>query len=525
MAAKNKGPVVIDGETICIEDVADVARAGRKVVLHGDPKFLNDIADGREFYLKSGVYAYGDKMGVGANVGKIIPEEKRISFQKRLIDSLSCGVGEELPLEISRASMLLRANSLVKKGCSAIGLDKIERVICFLNNGITPVMRKFGSVGASGDLVPLSSIAAAIEGKGRVNYRGKIYNTDVLYKKLGLHPLVLHEKEGLSLVNGTSAMTAMAALALHDSMYLLDLAIFVEAMAVEALEAMTDPFDEFVHAMKNHKGQKRAASLLLERLENSSLTKNIEDLRAEVKAQAHGASSVIVSNIELQDPYCIRCSPQLFGPVIETLDLAQGWITNEINSANDNPIVNLSKQKVPHTGNFSGFYVARAMDFHRLVMFDIADLLNAIKERLLNEKYNRGLGASLAGEEPGFNSGFKGVGICLSDIFGRICYLAAPYSVHRRTTESYNQDIVSFGFGSAELSIEMNERLGELLAGTLMIAAQGMDIRSGRDISKFGAGTRGIYEKIRSKVKFLGIDRPLDTDLEKLISMIKNKLL
>ncbi|MBI2022941.1 aromatic amino acid lyase [Candidatus Giovannonibacteria bacterium] len=525
METQEMKTIVIDGENLSIEDVVEVARRERPVALWDNEKFLENISRGRGFYLKSGVYAYGDKMGVGANVGKIIPEKKRIAFQKRLIDSLSCGVGEELPEDIVRAAMLLRVNSLVKDGCSAIGLDKIERIIYFLNNGITPVMHKFGSVGASGDLVPLSSVAAAIQGKGKVRYRGRLLKTASVYKKLGIKPLTLFEKEGLSLVNGTSAMTAMAALAVDDSEYYLTLAMKAEAMAAEALGGMTDPFDAFVHTMKNHEGQKNAAYVLRILLEGSTLTKNIEDLRAEVKAQAQGASSVVESTIELQDPYCIRCSPQLFGPVFEILEEVQQWITNEINSANDNPIVNLSEQKVHHTGNFSGFYIVRAMDALRLAMFDLGDLMNALKERLLNEKYNRGLGASLAGEEPGFNSGFKGVGLCLSDIFGRICFLASPYSVHRRTTESYNQDIVSFGFGSAELAMEMNERLRDLLAGVLMIAAQGVDIRSGKDPSKLAAATRAVHAKIRSEVPFLGKDRPLDEDLGKIISMVRNKIL
>ncbi len=521
----DEAPVVIDGENLTIEDVVSVAGYLSKVALSDDGEFLRKIRQGREFYIESGVYAYGDKMGVGANVGKIIPEAKRVAFQERLIDSLSCGVGDELPEDVVRAAMLLRINSLVKEGCSAIGLEKIERIIYFLNNGITPVMRKFGSVGASGDLVPLSSIAAAIQGKGKVRYKGRFYKTKNLFKKLGIEPLVLYEKEGLSLVNGTSAMTAMAALALADSEYFLTLALVAEAMATEALGGMTDPFDDFVQTMKNHQGQKDAAYFLRLFLKDSALTKNIEDLRSEVRLQAIGASSVVESTIELQDPYCIRCSPQLFGPVIEILGDVRRWVANEINSANDNPIVNLAEKKVHHTGNFSGFYIVRAMDALRLAMFDVADLMNTLKERLLNEKYNRGLGASLAGEEPGFNSGFKGVGICLSDIFGRICYLANPYSIHRRITESYNQDIVSFGFGSAELALETNEILTYLLAGVLMIVSQGVDIRSGRDSSKLAAKTRALHGRIREKVRFLDKDRPLADDLEHVADLIRNRLL
>ncbi len=519
----NEGAAIVDGESLTIEDVILVARKNVPVVLSANSDFRKKITDGRKFYLESGVYAYGDKMGVGANVGKIIPEDKRVQFQKRLIDSLSCGIGKKLEKEIVRATMLLRANSLSKEGCSAIGIEKIERIIELLNKDIIPVMREEGSIGASGDLIPLSSIAQALQGKGKVEYKGKICKTEHLFKKLGISPLVLHEKEGLSLVNGTSVMTAMASLAFYDAEYMLNLSVAATAMATEALGGMTDPFDNFVQQMKNHPGQKKAADLLRTFLLKSFLTKNIDDLREQVKKIAEGASEIVESAIELQDPYCIRCAPQLFGPAIETMNLAQIWITNEINSANDNPIVNLQEKRVHHTGNFSGFYIAKAMDFLRLSLFDVADELNALKERLLNEKYNRGLGASLAGEEPGFNSGFKGMGLAISSVFAKNCYLSAPYSIHRRTAESYNQDVVSLGFGSAEMSLEFNKKFEILLAGVLIIAAQGMDLKSKKDPSKFAHFTSHIYKKLRKKIKFVSIDKPLDEDWAKVVKQIRNK--
>lgn len=518
--------VIVDGNSLTIKDVAGVTQHKTFTCLTDDQKILQLIEESRQFYLKSGILAYGDGMGVGANVIKIIPREKRKAFQPRLIDSLSCGMGKELPPEISRGAMLLRANSLVKGGCSAIGLDKIQKIVELLNEDIIPVMYEDGSVCASGDLVPLSSIAQVIQGRGKVWHKGRIRKTAKIFKQLKISPLALEEKEGLSIVNGTSVSTAMAALAVYEAEYLLTISIFCEALANEALAGMTDHLDEFVHEVKNHSGQSYAAHVLNDCLCGSRLTKNIDELRAKVYGIAKGTKRVVETEIELQDPYSIRCAPQIFGPSFELVEkIVSPWIVREMNSANDNPIVDLKQMQVHHTGNFSGFYVALGMDILRLAMFNVADLLHALKSRLLNEKYNRGLGASLAGIQPGFNGGFKGVDIGATDVFGKICFLTSPMSIHRRATESNNQDVVSFGFGAAKYTLEFNEEFRRLLAVTLVVLAQAVDKRSG------GAGkaeetlapkTKDIYRQIRNKVKYLTNDRPLRPDIEKVATMLCN---
>ncbi|MGH9783832.1 MAG: aromatic amino acid lyase, partial [Terriglobia bacterium] len=184
----------------------------------------------------------------------------------------------------------------------------------------------------------------------------------------------------------------------------------------------------------------------------------------------------------------------------------------------------LALRKIHHTGNFAGFYVALGLDILKLAMFNVADLLHAVKARLLNERYNRGLGASLAGRHPGLNSGLKGIDIATTDIFGKICFLAAPMSIHRRGTESYNQDLVSFGFGAAIYALELNEEFRRLLAAVLLVLAQAVDRRVG-DTGGAGAAlaprTRELYEQVRSQVSFLDEDRPLHDDLEAIVEMIR----
>ena len=517
--------VIADGESLTVEHLIAVARHHAPVALTQDPEALRVMQESRRFYLESGILAYGDNMGVGANVGKILPEEKRREFQVRLTNALACGMGNALPPEISRGAMLLRANSFVKEGCSAIGLDKVHKILELLNAGVVPVMYEDGSVCASGDLVPLASIAQIIQGRGEVWHDGRVRKAPEVFAELGIEKLTLEEKEGLALVNGTSTSTAMAALALYDAEYMVQLSIFCEALAIEALGGLTDHLDPFVHRVKNHPGQRTAAATLHRHLEGSRLTKNIDELRAHVSKEAAGAKEVVETKIELQDPYCLRCSSQVFGPTLELLStVVRPWIEHEMNSANDNPIVNLSERKIHHTGNFSGFYIAMGMDILKMAMFNVADLLHALKARLLNEKYNRGLGASLAGRDPGLNSGFKGLDIATTDIFGKICFLASPMSIHRRATESYNQDVVSFGFAGTEYTLQLNEEFQRLLAALLIILAQAVDNRSGgagKAGNTLAAGTKHIYEQVREKVPYLEDDRPLREDIGTVVEMIR----
>ena len=516
--------VTVDGKSLTTGALVAVARHNAPVVLTSDPAVLRLIEESRRFYLESGILAYGDNLGVGANVGKVLPKEKRREFQVRLTDALTCGLGKELAPEVSRGTMLLRANSFVKEGCSAIGLDKIRKLIELLNADVAPVIYEDGSVCASGDLIPLAFIAQVVQGKARVWHKGQVRETSQVFEELGIEKLSLQEKEGLAFVNGTSTSTAMAALALYDAEYLVRLSILCEALAIEVLGGLTDHLASFVHAVKNHPGQSAAAEMLRGYLEGSGFTRDIDELRARVSALAARSTGIFDTDIELQDPYCLRCSAQVFGPTLELLDsVVRPWVEREMNSANDNPIVNLALRKVYHTGNYSGFYIALGLDILKLAMFNVADLLHALKARLLNEKYNRGLGASLAGRHPGLNSGFKGVDIATTDIFGKICFLATPMSIHRRGTESYNQDVVSFGFGAAKYALELNEEFHRLLAAVLVVLAQAVDKRIekvGKPGTTLAPGTRKVYEQIRSTVPYLDDDRPLRDDLEAVVGMI-----
>jgi len=513
--------VILDGESLTIEKIIQVARRQWPVYIPKNSKAIQKLADSRLFYLASDIYMYGDRLAVGANDNIVIPEEKRIPFQNNLINSLSCGMGEPIRPEIVRGIMLLRLNALLHEGCSAISPDKVWRILELLNRNVVPVVRRYGSVGASGDLVPLAALASVVRGTRKVWYQGRIRKTSAVLRKLRLKPLVLGEKEGLSLVNGTSAMTSMAAFVWYDACYLVKLALACTALYFEASEGITDSLNPFVHSVKPHPGQQTAARNLRFLLEGSALTKDIDELRAQVERAVQAG---ILSNVvDTQKAYSQRCSPHVFSPVLTALREIEKVIVCEANSANDNPVVDYEGKEIHHTGNFSGFDIADAMDRLKQQMGLVANLMFAAKERILDARLNEGLPPSLAGEEPGFNSGLKGVGLCGTDVYGEIKFLAQPYAPFRCATESMNQDIVSFGFGAARQALALNEVFVMFLAVTLLTLLQAVDLRSGRDPEKLAPRTREIYQKVRSKIPFLSRDRALEDDLEKLAVMIKNR--
>lgn len=514
-------PVIVDGDSLTIEKLILVARGRRAVYLPENVEAVQKLIKCREFYLASDIYMYGDRLAVGANDNIVIPEEKRIAFQKNLIHSLSCGIGRLIHPEIVRGIMLLRVNALLHEGCSAIGLDKILRIIELSNYNVVPVVHIYGSVGASGDLVPLAALAAVLQGEGAVWYKGRIRKTADVLHELRLEPLLLREKEGLSLVNGTSAMTSMAAFAWYDACYLVKLAFACAAFYIEAAEGIADSLNPFVHWVKPHPGQQTAACNFRLLLEGSALTKDIGDLRAQVGRAVK--AGILTNVVDTQKAYSQRCSPHVFSPVLTALREIEKVLVCEINSANDNPVVNLEEEKIHHTGNFSGFDIADAVDRLKQQMGLVADEMFAVKERILDARLNEGLPPSLAGEEPGFNSGLKGVGLCGTDVYGEVKFLAQPYAPLRRATESMNQDIVSFGFGAARQALALNEALTMLLAVTLLTVTQAVDLRSGRDPKKLAPRTRKIYEKVRNKIAFVRNDRPLDEDLAELVLMIQRR--
>jgi phenylalanine ammonia-lyase len=517
-------PVTLSSEDLYLDEITSVARDGERVTLSSDP-FVTDLIQHSRDTLKrklaQGELIYGVNTGFGGNVRYVIPADEMIHHQDNLLEFMCCGVGEPLPKEVVRASILIRAKSLVR-GLSGVRLVVIQRLLDLLNHDITPLVPRYGSVGASGDLCPMAYIARAMLGRGTVLHRGRRVPAAEALEAEGIPFLKLEAKEGLGLLNGTPVMTGIAATVIDDAYYLFNCALGAIAMAVEALQSSADYYHPVIHMAKDHPGQLRVAEQLSSYLFDSKLAVPLEDIRRRAAAEAHDGvgEGVVAVHQAIQSPYSLRCAPQGLGPVLESLDQARFTIEREANSVSDNPLVDPISDRIYHTGNFYGGSIARAMDGLKLDLANLANWKHSVVALLMDDRFSNGLPPSLS-PHVGLYQGFKGAQITVTSLVAAIRHWSAPSLVHTLPTEQFNQDIVSLGTHSALTAMDMVKLLKPVVAITLLAAAQGIDLRGGS--GDMAPGTRPIYNAIRSVSPFLDTDRPLDTEIEKLGSLIDQR--
>lgn len=449
--------------------------------------------------VRRGEIIYGVNTGVGTNAVFVLPPADAERFQESNLQQLCCGTGPPLAAEIVRGAMLLRAATL-SLGLSAVREEVIEQLVKFLNAGITPIVPRYGSVGASGDLIPSGYIAVALLGQGRVWYRGRPHTAQRALSQAGIAPLRLSYKEGLSLINGTTVMTAAAALTVHDAAAVLHAFLAASALAVEALGASPEPFDDWVQRAKGHAGQRAVGRLLRELLRGSQCVGSTADLRRRLKKE----------KVSIQSGYSVRCLPQGIGPMYESLAAARAVIEMEANSANDNPLVDLATGRFYHTGNFYGGHIARSLDALKLDFANLANWCHALMAVLVDDRFSGGLPPALAAR-PGLDTGFKGMQLSLASLTCAVRQMAAPSTVHPVSTEQHNQDMVSLGVHAALTARDALECSVNAVSILLLAACQAVDLRGAA--SRLGAGTAEAYRAVRSRSRFVKADRPLDADI------------
>jgi phenylalanine ammonia-lyase len=509
----------IDGRRLKLEDVASVARGDVRVFLSNDRETRSRIDEGfhrLNGLISDGTPIYGVTTGFGASISRSIEPAKAHLLQERLIDFLGNGTGPSLPVPTARAVMLIRANNLAR-GYSGVRVELIEMLLDLLNARITPIIPEEGSVGASGDLVPLSYIAAALIGRREVHFRGKTVAAANALNEAGLAPLVLEPKEGLSIVNGTAYMTGIAVLACLDARRLAVLADVCTAMTVEVLGGVTTAFDAFLHDVaKPHAGQVRSAANIRGLLTGSGMVRRYDDVIAEARSTR--------DTTQIQDAYSVRCAPHFTGVLWDVLDWVAQWLEIEMNSSTDNPLLDPASGQVFVGGNFSGGHVALAMDTLKAAVSSIADLLDRQLALVVDEKYNRGLGPNLApsysAEHPefGLNHGFKGMQLACSSLTADALSRGMPLSAFSRSTECHNQDKVSMGATAARQARDVIEIVERVSAIHLLALCQAADIRGKQKLGR----TAAIYAKIRAKVPFLNHDRAMAEDIVAVVSMIRD---
>jgi len=492
--------LVLGAHPLTIEDVEDVARRDSAVEFAEAARAR--IRQGRlklEERLAGGDRIYGVNTGVGGNIKFALDAGQTEQFQHNLMNHLSCGTGAPLPRDVVRAAMLLRLATF-SRGTSAVRWELVEGLSALLNRGIVPVVPRYGSVGASGDLMPSAYIARALLGLGQTDYLGRRMPAEEALRAAGLETIRFAPKEGLALINGTTGMTAFAALLWVDARRVLRALLAAVALAIQALEAPSEPYQPWVHESKGHPGQIAVAAYVRGLLSGSGFVKE--------------SSS--------QSCYSLRCVPQGLGPAWEALESSRAVVEREVNSANDNPLTDPETGALYRAGNFYGGHIARLLDTWKLDFAIQGNWANSLFAVLVDDKFNGGLPANLV-PDPGMNSGFKGMQLSVTSLACAIRQMAGPSSIHSLPTEQYNQDVVSLGMHSAVTAADALECLRNETAMVLLAAAQAVDLRGGP--ARLGHGSRQVYDMVRGVAAFLERDRPMEDAVASLAAEIQTGVL
>ena len=487
-------------------------QTSQKVEISHDEAFRTKIANSHQFLLdeiSSGKPIYGVTTGYGEAGTNYSAFEQAKELQKNLFRFHGCGIGPSLSHVECKRILMIRITSL-SKGYSGITAALLERMAYFFNNDIIPVIPAQGSVGASGDLTPLSYIAAAIVGEREVYYKGEERRSEDVYKELGMDPYVLEPKEALAIMNGTAAMSGIAIVAMEKfENWMYSYESFIAGL-FEMMHADGTPLQPLVHEVKPFDGQIRCAAQLAKKLEGSEI----------VQAQDERYEKFFDEDtLCIQDKYSIRCTPQVLGVVWDNLEMSKKWVETESNAVNDNPVIDGEGKKIYTTGNFYGGYVAHAMDTLKIAAANAADLLDKQFSLLVDHKFNRGIGENLKISDKPHHHGFKAMQISLSSLSADVMMNIMPASVFSRPTESLNQDKVSMGTTAALNFKRTLPELEMMLAIAIMGLAQAVDIRGHEGISP---QLEALYKKVRSEVEPLVADRRMDKEIQKIVEMIQN---
>jgi len=500
----------INGNSLTLDQVVSVSRGNTKVAI--DPKALSRTARGREALerlLETEERIYGVNTGFGALSGEKVTKEDLKSLQVNLIRSHAASVGKSERTDVVRAMMLLRANTLLK-GNSGIRPKIPELIIALLNKRIHPLIPEKGSVGASGDLSPLSHMALVLIGEGKAEVNGHLVDGRAALRVAKESPVQLEAKEGLALNNGTQQMLAVGCLALHDAFQLIMASEAALALSLEALRGWSDAFDPRIQQLRPHLGQSIVAATVRKLTEGSSMVRTVTNKR--------------LDNGRPQDPYSFRCAPQVIGAVADTADYVKKVLEVEMNSATDNPLVFPRDGVCLSGGNFHGQPISMALDFLSLAISNLANLSERRTAALLDQSLNNGLPPFLVGRgsKPGLSSGFMAVQYTATALVAENKVLTHPASSDSIPTSSNFEDFVSMGPGSAHKAAKILENSTYVLSIEFLAAAQGIDLRAK---ARLGHGTRKVYAAIREKVPQVTEDRSSSADIEEIRQMIVSEQL
>ncbi|GAA0775602.1 histidine ammonia-lyase [Clostridium subterminale] len=489
--------VIINGNDLRLEDIVNVARNNYQVDISEEA--IKRVEKSRgivDKIVEEDRVVYGITTGFGKFSDVSISGEDCKTLQRNLIISHACGFGDSLDTDIVRTIILLRANAL-SKGYSGIRLSTLQTLVAMLNKGVHPIIPEKGSLGASGDLAPLSHMVLPMIGEGEAEYQGKIISGREAMNKAGIEVVQLIAKEGLALINGTQVMTAVGALALWDGINLIKSGDIAAALTVEALRGIRDAFDLRTHNIRPHEGQIETAKNILALVDGSSLVTSQGEIR-------------------VQDAYTLRCIPQIHGASKDALNYAKHKVEIEINSVTDNPIVT-EEGDVISGGNFHGQPMALTFDFLGIAMSEIANVSERRLERLINYQLND-LPAFLV-KHGGLNSGFMITQYAAAALVSENKILAHPASVDSIPSSANQEDHVSMGTIAARKARDIIRNAERVVATEILAACQAIDFRQEYTLGK---GTKVAYESVRDVVNFIENDVVMYKEIDKVTELLRS---
>ncbi len=493
----------LTGTNLTLEDLAFIAKAKTgQVKLQIDPEALKKMHQSREVVMnivKKGKPVYGINTGFGALASKQIAVEDLEQLQYNLIRSHCTGVGRPFSREVTRGIMLARANCLIQ-GFSGVTPETIALLLDFINHGINPVIPEKGSVGASGDLAPLSHIALALIGEGEVEYEGKIMKSDFAIHQIGQTPAKLGPKDGLALINGTSVMLALGTLALVEAKKLMKLADVISCLTLDAVRGTSAAFDERISILKPQPGQLDVSRNLLKLIKDSQIAVSHKD------------------DGKVQDPYSLRCIPQVHGACRQTLRHTEEVLNIELNSVTDNPLVFADTGDVISGGNFHGEALALTMDYLAMGLSEICNIAERRVEKMMNPHFSD-LPAFLT-KNSGLNSGLMIAHVTMAALASENKYLCHPASVDSIPTSTDKEDHVSMGVTSGRKLLEVVSNVQYGLAIELLCNTQGIEFLRPM---KTSPALEKVVTLVRKHVEPIEDDRTFHKDIENLSRLIQTE--
>ncbi|RIO08078.1 histidine ammonia-lyase [Mammaliicoccus sciuri] len=492
--------LVLNGKDLTIQDIKQFLKEDGQISISEEA--LVNVRKSRETVekiIKNKETIYGITTGFGLFSDVLIEKEKYNDLQVNLIRSHSCGTGKPFPDNVSLIMMVLRLNTMLK-GHSGVTEKLVSLLVEFINRRIIPVIPEQGSLGASGDLAPLSHLALALIGEGDVHYKGETRNAKEVLHEVGLEPHSLQAKEGLALINGTQAMTSQGVIAYIEAENIAYHAEWIAALTHQALNGIVDAYDEHVQIVRNFNEQVEVAERMRNWLEGSKLTTRQGEVR-------------------VQDAYTLRCIPQIHGASFQVLNYVKEKLELEMNAANDNPLIfdNDDEALVISGGNFHGQPIAFAVDFLKIGVAELANVSERRLERLVNPQLNGGLPAFLS-PEPGLQSGAMIMQYAAASLVSENKTLAHPASVDSIPSSANQEDHVSMGTIGARHAYQIIQNVRRVISIECIIALQAVEIKG---VDKLSPKTKAKYEELRSIIPSITQDRVFHHDIEKVCEYLR----